>query len=127
MLLILKLMYNYLIVMPIILPVGWKRLTRLTKIPDGISKWSKNGRKLAIYMDSGEIKSVFDDKCPHNNRISITEHHEIEMLSTRPFITCTEHGAGYDLIGGDQIKGPGNCNLEFVEYRIAGKFLEVYV
>lgn len=120
-------MYNRLIVMPIILPVGWKRLTRLTKIPEGISKWSKNGRKLAVYMEYGEIKSIFDDKCPHNSRISITENHQIELNSSRVLITCTEHGACYDIVAGDQIEGPGRRGLEFIEYRIEGKFLEVYV
>ena len=100
----------------------WKRITSLAKLPEGSSRWSKNGKKIIILYEDGQIKSVFEDRCPHNKKITFSDNAEIDGT----LITCIQHGACYNLVGGNQIKGPGNGNLTLFDYRITGRSIEVY-
>lgn len=99
----------------------WIPLLPIDQIPSGLSCWTKKRKRIVIVKNSGKSISVFEDKCPHNNRIKISKSFDLEPNQ----ITCKYHGACYKLDSGIQVSGPGCDNLTVFPHRVVENILEV--
>jgi len=102
----------------------WVVLESCKKIPDGVTAFRKKRRSIAVHKQGGEVRQVFQNNCPHNPRIKITDDFTLEDET----ITCRFHGACWKLEDGEIMKGPGRKDLHLFEFRINEKSqLEVLI
>lgn len=99
----------------------WIKLALVDTIPEGLSTWRKNHKEIVVIKKKGEIKSIFENRCPHNLKIKISTDYDLEDTT----IVCRFHGSRYCVFSGSQIEGPGNRPLNLFPFRINKDKLEI--
>ena len=92
----------------------WTSLAKLGDIPDGVTAFKKKRKNVAVFKKNGEIKRIFEDNCPHNKRIKISDDYIVDGDT----ITCSFHGACWKLQDGEIVRGPGREGLLIYNFRI---------
>ena len=82
----------------------WIKIDIVDKLDEGITALRRNKIKIAVLKNNSKVISVFENNCPHNRKLLISD--DFEMDAGELTITCKYHGACFKIDTGEVIKAP---------------------